>query len=148
MYTVRRVTNMTDEIAEEIRTLHLFCFGDKFDKDWDPADEGVHHHWWVAYNGKEVVGFAAIVPSVVVKDHVFLMRSGVLKEHRGHRLQWRMVRVRERYAKRLGFKGMVSYTIDNPHSANNLIRAGMTTYDPPWAFAGPTAIYWKKTWSE
>lgn len=146
MYSIRRVTEMTEEVADEIRDMQFFCFGEGFGMEYDPESGHVNHHWWLAYHDNEpaAVAFAAIVPSVIVKDYAFLMRSGVLKDHRGHGLQRRLVGVRERYARRLGFWGLVSYTIENPHSANNLIKAGMKMYTPAWDFAGPGACYWRK----
>lgn len=152
VYSIRRVKEMTEDTAEEIRTLHQLCFGDPIEKQFDPEEQG---EWWLAYklynmphvgtiSPPVVAGFGALCSSVIVQDYAFLMRTGVLPEHRGHRLQYRLCRVRERYAKRCGYKGLVSYTIDNPHSANNLIRFGMLAYVPPWNFATDIANYWKK----
>lgn len=57
-----------------------------------------------------------------------------------------MIRVREAYAKRLGWSYVITDTTDNPPSANTLIRAGYKLFKPrhPW---GPLAetLYWKRT---
>jgi GNAT superfamily N-acetyltransferase len=145
MYSIRRVPEVDDHIADEIRGMHLLTFGDTLQRSFDP-EHCLNGTWWLAYETgmpKEPVAFASIVPSVVMKGYAFMMRSGVLPAHRGHNLQYRLLGARERYARRAGYTGCVTYTIDNPHSANNIIKAGYKTYTPPWEFA-PGAIYFIK----
>lgn len=75
----------------------------------------------------------------------FLARSWVHPRHRGHGIQRRLIRVRERYAKRAGFKKLVSYTSnDNCPSANSLIRCGYKTYTPQEAWGLDGCTYWFK----
>lgn len=147
LYSIRRIkdTPVDEEKAEEIRDLHLLTFGDKIDAQFDPEKAG---DWWFAYchddTGEKVAAFAGLCPSIIMPGYAFLMRSGVLPEHRGHGLQLRLIRVRERWARRCGYKGLVSYTVENPQSANNIIKAGLLTYEPPIAFACAEAVYFKK----
>jgi hypothetical protein len=59
-------------------------------------------------------------------------------------LQRRFVRVREQKARRIGMRGIITDTSDNPSSANNLIRCGYRIFTPenPWGFRH--TIYWTK----
>jgi GNAT superfamily N-acetyltransferase len=138
-YSIRKVDGTDDEIADEIRWLHDQCFGSSA-PHIDP-EEG---QWWLAYHGKEPVGFAGMLPSARYTDAGYLSRSGVLPEHRGHGLQVRLLRARERQAKKNGWVVLRTDTTHNPPSANSLIRAGYKTFTPeyPWGF--DTTIYWRK----
>lgn len=143
LYRIRHVKEMDDHIAEDIRAMHLVIFGIDLDKQFDPEKAG---EWWLVYHEGEAapIAFAGTAPSVVVENYVFLMRAGVMKDHRGHGLQRRLIRVREQFARRHGYLGLVSYTEDNPHSANNLIACGLRSYRPPHPFVGAHVHYWKK----
>lgn len=58
-------------------------------------------------------------------------RVGVLPEARGHGLQRRLLRARERYAKSNGYKGCLTYTANwNTPSLLNILQSGYTIYDP------------------
>jgi GNAT superfamily N-acetyltransferase len=104
-------------------------------------------YWWVAYDKDLPVAFALLMPSVQWSDTGYLSRSGVLSSYRGKGLQKRLVRVRERKAKKLGWKWLISDTNLNPPSSNNLITCGYRIFQPssPWGFE--TAIYWRKALS-
>jgi len=103
--------------------------------------EGV---WFVVTDGPKYVAFGGMryLPKMV--NWAYLNRSGVLNAHRGRGLQKRLIRARERYARRVGIKVLVTDTSFNPASANSLIATGFRVYDPvePWAFEH--SIYWKK----
>lgn len=101
-------------------------------------------HWWIAYAecGKPVA-FAGIVRSTIWTDTGYLCRAGVLDGFTGHGLQKRLISVRLRKAKALGWNWCITDTTDNPASSNSLINAGFKIYTPssPWSFKN--AIYWR-----
>lgn len=100
--------------------------------------------WWVAEHGKELVGFAGLVPSQQREDAGYMVRAGVVPEHRGHGLQTRLIRVREAKARRLGWTSLVTDTNDNIPSANNLIKHGFRLYRPRCAYSFDSSLYWEK----
>lgn len=144
---VYRITQVdADDEAETILELHRDCFVTReylpdFYRGW----------WWLAYDGFEPVAFAGMEsrPAYQPKTDCdvytgYLCRSGVRNDHRGHGLQLRLIRARERKARELGLQWMVSDTTDNVASANTLINAGYKLFVPvrPWAMK--SSLYWKK----
>lgn len=100
--------------------------------------------WWGAYGPSgHVAGYTVLEPWT---DGIgFLARSWVAPRYRGHRLQRRMIWVRERHARKCGIKRLVSYTADqNCQSANSLIRCGYRTYTPGEAWGTDGCTYWFK----
>lgn len=138
MYRIREVDGEDEDIAETLDALHDLCFMDaalrvKYD----------YGYWWIAYHDREPVGFAGITPSTIGPGVGYLKRAGVLPAHRGHGLQRRLLKVRERKARELGWASIITDTTDNVPSANNLIRAGYRLFEPqPWAFR--SSLYWRK----
>ena len=100
--------------------------------------------WWIGYDGVLPVAFAAMHPSSQWSDVGYLSRAGVLSSHRGQGVQRRLLRVRERRARVLGWTWLVSDTKFNPPSANNLIACGFKTFEPGKPWADYEATYWKK----
>jgi GNAT superfamily N-acetyltransferase len=103
-----------------------------------------HGHWWIAYTEEgKPVGFAGLVRSSRWTDSGYLCRAGVLDGYTGHGLQRRLISVRIRKAKELGWNWVITDTTDNPASANSLINAGFKMYTPrsPWGMS--KAVYWK-----
>jgi GNAT superfamily N-acetyltransferase len=138
MISVQAVDATDPKVAALLTWLQLSTLGG--DEPYD-VSEG---HWWVAYEGGAPIGFAGVVRSLQWSDAGYLCRSGVLRSHRGNGLQKRLIRVRERKAKALGWNWLLSDTYKNPPSANSLISCGYKTFTPsrPWGFDG--AIYWRK----
>lgn len=143
MYRIREVDGDDEDVAETLDMLHDLCFMDaalrvKYD----------YGYWWIAYYGKEVAGFAGLVPSTIGPGVGYLKRAGVLPEHRGRGLQRRLLKVRERRARELGWSQVITDTTDNVPSANNLIRSGYKLFEPERASAQPWAwkhsLYWMK----
>lgn len=112
-----------------------------------PSDEPVpctEAYWWVAYVDDAPAGFAGVRASAQFGDCGYLCRAGVLPPHRGRGIQKRLLRAREQYARRRGWRWLLSDTCDNPASANSLASAGYRMYQPsaPWAL--PRSLYWRK----
>lgn len=111
--------------------------------DDDPVfpDNGI---WWFGYAGRQPVAFCLLKPSHRWLDTAYLARAGVLYLWRGKGLQKRMIRLRERAARQLGYTWMVSDTTDNPPSANSLARMGYQMFAPSIPWANDTSLYWRK----
>lgn len=101
-------------------------------------------YWWIAYDGPIPVAFCGMYRVSSKSLTGYLCRSGVLKAYRGNGLQKRLIRVRERKARKLGWTHTVTDTYNNPASANNLIACGFRNYIPrsPWGAEG--VVYWIK----
>lgn len=134
--TKRRIT---DGLEDTINELHAPCFGDR---EYGPIEGS---HWWLAEDPEgAAVGFAGLTVSLR-EGGAYLCRAGVLKDHRGHGLQRRLIKVREKFARQCDLNFMVTDTVEgNYHSANNLIEEGFRLYDPltPWGSVG--SLYWRK----
>lgn len=126
------------------------------EEDWDDlleADATCFPHdyrpellgaaWWVVEtDAGELAAYAAARPSNSTPGGAYLCRAGVLPAFRGQRLQRRLVRVREAWARRHGYTSCVTDTYWNPASANTLIACGYKMWTPkePWSYAD--ACYW------
>ena len=138
-YRVARVDGHDSETAFTIHKLHDITF-----RDAAPPVAPQFGSWWLAYCDEDAVGFAGVAKAYTSVDAGYLNRSGVVEDHRGHGLQVRMLRARERYAKRQGWTMLITDTTDNVASANSLIKAGYKLYTPKWPWAFPHSLYWKK----
>ena len=127
------------DIAEEIRKMHVVCFPFEYSKFL--TDFGF---WWIGYDKDEPACFAGLWKSTNYDNAGYLCRSGVMPAYRGKGLQRRLVRVREKKARSLGWNLLLSDTNDVPASTNNLIRCGYRTFTPPTRWALPSAVYWRK----
>lgn len=106
------------------------------------TDEG---HWWIAFDGGSPVAFGGLYASEQDPEGGYLCRSGVLPHARGQRLQQRLLKAREGYARKLGMKTLYTDTYDNPHSTNNMIAAGYRAFSPAVRYGITGATYWRKT---
>ena len=141
MYKLKLIDNLESDIQEVLAELHTLTFFDTA-----PVYDFSAGWWWLAYANndiKEEVGFCGLTKGRTINTG-YLCRSGVLPKHRGYGLQRRMIRVRERFSKKLGFTRLVTDTLDNIQSSNNLIKSGYLMYTPeiPWGLA--EAAYWQK----
>lgn len=110
----------------------------------DPLDT-TDGYWWIAWaEDGRVAGFCALHPSQRWSDAAYLSRAGVVPHYQGHGLQKRLIKARERFARRLGYVWLVSDTTDNPPSANSLISCGFKTYLPSTPYVASTTVYWRK----
>jgi len=96
-------------------------------KDW---------HWWGAFEGKELVGYAALAfPSA---DVAVFERVGVLPRARGQGLQVRFLKKAMALARLWGIKYVVSYTAaDNHASIKSFRKAGFGEF---WMHCFPTSV--------
>lgn len=138
-YRIKRVSGGNDEISDTLHWLDKCVFGSTA----PPVEPDVGIWWLVLFEG-EPVGYAGLKWSNTVLDGLYLCRSGVLEEHRGHGLQVRLLRARETWARKFNVRCLLTDTTDNLASANSLIKAGYRLYAPerPWAF--PNSLYWRK----
>lgn len=138
MFSIRRVDGSKDNQAALLAWLQLeILSGDTplgTDTGW----------WWVLYCDDQPVGFCSLRPSAYWLDTVYLCRAGVLPQHRGKGLQKRLIRVRERHAKRLKMNWLISDTYNNPASTNSLIRCGFQMYTPSKKYGAEGTCYWRK----
>jgi GNAT superfamily N-acetyltransferase len=126
--------------VELVRCLHKITF---------PQDEYEHHsrsqYWIVSDSEKYPVGFCMCHPLTFETDTVFLSRAGLLDCARGQGLHMRMIKVRTQWAKKNGFKNMITYTsLDNAASFHNLQKAGFKLYLPESLYVGKAFLYWMK----
>jgi RimJ/RimL family protein N-acetyltransferase len=112
-----------------------------------PTDKRVNTDdslWWIIWRDKKPVAYAGLRPckNPQNKGIGFFCRAGVLPNHRGRGLQKRLIRVRERAARRLGLKEVVTYcALWNCASINSLIRCGYKLYWPASKWAGSGSVY-------
>ncbi len=111
----------------------------------DPLEDPGRGYWWVMLADGEPAGFCSIRDLKGNPDTGYLSRAGVMPAHRGRGLQRRLIRVRLRKARKVGWTRVVTTTYDNPASANNLIACGFRLYVPqtPWGADG--TLYWTRT---
>jgi GNAT superfamily N-acetyltransferase len=111
---------------------------------YDTPTDTKRGYWWVIELDGRPVAFAGMHPSARFSDVGYLCRSGVVKDCRGQGLQKRLIRVRERKARSLGWRWLITDTSNNPASANSLIACGFQTYLPSSPWGPDEAIYWRK----
>jgi len=103
-------------------------------------------HWWLLMDGGLAVGFASLeIYYYLVGWPAFLSLSGIIPMYRGQGLQKKLIRVRERMARKIDCGRIVTYSsYDNYASANNLINCGYRLYLPQkeWGIAG--GYYFRK----
>lgn len=112
------------------------------DSPFKPKDYGTY---WLAYSGKKPIGFCALHPLPSEPNRAFLARAGVLDRYQGNGLQRRFLRVREQFARKEGYKVLVTYTImSNFSSTANLIKSNYRLYEPQMEWADEDCLYFMK----
>lgn len=137
-YTIHHANTRHAGTVGAIAILHRATLGDRC-----PFPLLTGSWWLVMYDG-EPVGFGGLHKAQSQPHSGYLVRSGIMPDHRGRGLQRRLIRVRERKARAFGWRFMVSDTTDNEHSGRNLEACGYERFQParPW-FLARTA-YWRK----
>lgn len=135
---IKHIDSSVIENSELLYKLQKECL--PYDKLYD-VSQGA---WWVAYKNDRPVGFAGIVRSSRWCDTGYLCRSGVIRSARGQGVQKRLIRVRQLYAKKMGWAWLITDTYHNPPSSNSLISCGFKLFEPtlPWGAKG--TLYWRK----
>ena len=96
-YRVREVDGQDEEITDTLADLHrLTFFNGACLPDFDRGQ------WWLACLEAMPVAFAGLVPSTHALNAGYICRVGVLKKHRGRRLQLRLMRAMEARARHNG----------------------------------------------
>jgi GNAT superfamily N-acetyltransferase len=100
--------------------------------------------WWIATENGVDIGFAGLVRTVSWTDCGYLCRAGVIPDARGQGLQKKLINVRVRQAKALGWNWVVTDTRLNPASANSLISCGFKMFEPSKPWGCKDTLYWRK----
>lgn len=103
--------------------------------------------WWIAWHGKKPVAYAGLRLCQAEQNLglAFLCRAGVVPEHRGRGLQKRLIRTRERAARRLAVSELITYCVPwNCASINSLVACGYTFYRPETKYGGAGSVYLRK----
>jgi len=133
----------TDDI-DKVRELDAFAFpGIKF-----PAD-GEDHTWWLIHDSEQPGKIAGYCGAVYRPAHgyVYMSRAAVAAYAQGKGLQRRMIRVRERWARKQGANRVITYTmLKNYDSICNLLKCGFRFDNPPEErqYIGDDVHYFKK----
>jgi len=143
--SIKRVQRLSEETRGILDGMERITFylDDLYPKgSWGRDNEW----WWLAKDGPAIIAFSGMVRSSAEPTTAYLCRCGVLKPWRGRGLQGRMLKARERHARKLGFKWLVADTAHPTSiaSSNNLIKNGFRLYDPPFYWGTEGALYWRK----
>lgn len=130
----------TEDHVHILNYLHREVF-----TDGETVPDFTKGHWWVVYQWTIPVGFCGMIQSYSWTDAGYLIRVGVLPLARGQGLQKKLIRLREKKARSLGWAWMISDTIyQNTPSNNSLISCGYRMFEPDQPWALDDSIYWKK----
>lgn len=125
MISVRKTKN-----AKFILKMNKHIFPD------DPLEITSGSHFWLLSINDTPSGFATMRGLQYDPDTVYFDRAGLKPIARGQGLHRRLIKVRLRYAKQLGFRRAITYCLDdNLASANNLIKCGFQLYEPQYRWA-------------
>jgi GNAT superfamily N-acetyltransferase len=137
-YQVTRLDVSDQRALALLRRLHEICL------PHDELPDFTRGEWWIAARSGEAVAFAGMVPSAQWLETAYLVRAGVVPDHRGQGLQKRLIRVRLARARAHGWRWAITYTWNNPPSANALIACGFKSYQPRDPWASETVNYWRR----
>lgn len=104
--------------------------------------------WWVATlsDGETVVGFAGMQQSNNDKSGVYFCRAVVQSRFQGMGIHKKLIRTREKHARRLSYTKVYTDTsFENYGSMNALIACGYKTFSPVFNWATYySPVYWTK----
>lgn len=127
--------------AETLRALHTLTFPSDTHEDYSSG------LWWIVEDAGEPVAFAGMREARTEPWAIYLSRCGVLPSHRGRGIQRELLKRRLTQAKR-HFHVVITTTLNNIPSANNLIRAGFRLYMPVDPWGSDQTLYWRKDFDE
>lgn len=136
MIRIREV-QLTERVVEDLNWMDTLAF-----PGLDPYPKA-GALWWIGYDEKTCGCFAGL--KNVGHDTGFLCRVAVLKAYRGIGLHRRLIKVREKKAREIGLRWLITYTHPlNLKSANNLIECGFKMYQPQNPYGMEDALYFRK----
>lgn len=139
-YVIKRVDPV--QYAEEIAKLLHDGFGE--DAGARPTTFIGTAFWLALVVGtEEIAGIGGMLHSTIEEGTVYLNRSYVLPEHRGHGLQKKLILARCARGRELKAVFATSDTYQNPPSVNNLISCGFRAYTPANLWRGSDPMYWR-----
>lgn len=96
---------------------------------------------WIVYSeDKEIAGFCTCRNAGY--GILYMDRGGIKYKHRGKGLHRKMISAREAYAKKNGFKKIITYVMkENWTSLFTLIRCDYLKYTPEYKYAGDNVVY-------
>lgn len=126
-----RIRRTDDEPKIEEITWKIF----KSDEEVESEPDDVS--WLVWDDRNKVVGFCSIRPLKTERGYAYLSKSALLYEARGKGLHKRMIRVRVMWARKNGYKAIITYVERfNIASFKNLLKLGFEPYKPIDDWAG------------
>jgi hypothetical protein len=129
-YEIRLVAKPTS--LSKQAAAHLYSLDRSIFSTGAPPIDLKNKYWWLVFEGRFPVAFAGL--ALYYPTRGFLIRAGVLPSARGNKLQQRLIRVRDRAAKRFGLVRNVTYTdsvgLSGTKSSNNLIECGYRLFKP------------------
>jgi len=134
---IQRVDTRLDSVQTRLSVLQKKCL--PYDKPYDTN----HGYWWIATQDGVDCAFAGLICSPWWSDCGYLIRCGVVPDHRGQGLQKKFIRVRIRQAKTLKMNWVITSTYDNPASANSLISCGFKMFNPTKPWMTKHTSYWR-----
>lgn len=141
MITIRRYSNI-DNIPGLVK--HIQNNWGVGHRTWDAPSR-----WWWAGQDDEIAvdkrGFICYSGLYVFTQEACVVGpTYIFPDYRGLGLQFKMLKKRIEFAKKMGFSKILSSTYsDNYPSMNNLIKAGFYTTEP-WCEAEENGMYWAK----
>jgi GNAT superfamily N-acetyltransferase len=120
----------------------------EFDKHFFPGcqrDQPQDTYWWFVYSDdNDIVGYAGL-RFLDKEKYGYFSRAGILEKHRLKGLHKRLIVTRIKLAKRMKWKGVITYVAThNDASMNSLVSRGFRMYTPEWKWAGTEFLYLKK----
>jgi GNAT superfamily N-acetyltransferase len=135
---IKRVDIRKESVQDKLSALQKICL--PHDQPYDTN----FGSWWIATENGVDIGFAGLVRTVSWTDCGYLCRAGVIPDARGQGLQKKLINVRVRQAKALGWNWVVTDTRLNPASANSLISCGFKMFEPSKPWGCKDTLYWRK----
>ena len=137
-YNIRQVSIDKESVRQVIIDLQKTIL--PADKVYMPD----HGWWWILYWNNTPVGFCGMVKTTRWNDCLYFCRSGIRWNHRGKGLQKKLISVRLRKARLLGYNWVITTTYHNPASANSLIAHQFRLYTPTERTGARGTLYWRK----
>lgn len=97
---------------------------------------------WLAYANDDLQPVGFCTATDLGHGILFLSRCGVRRSYRGLRLQRKFIQTRLRFARKKGYKKVITYVQKkNYPSLCNLIKCGFLLYEPEYCYAGDDFLY-------